>query len=267
MEPPPRPAIGTAAARTVCRLSVMASRDSLLVPGERELAATRCERFASTEYPLQQTQATAVHTRKGLRMNIRRTGRLLAACLLGYCSSVLAAADGSQLELPAGADVAIVVFEDLQCPDCRRVHPDLLAAADANRVPLVIRDFPIPRHAWAFPAAVLARYFAARSPALGVEFRSFIFQNQPGISADNLREFGDKFAQQHGMQLPPDVDPDGKLAAQVQADFDLGRQIRLEYVPLVFVIGPGQGDAHFVEVTEPKELGAAIEAMRRGSLP
>ena len=45
------------------------------------------------------------------------------------------------------------------------------------------------------------------------------------------------FAAQHKLQLPPDIDPDGKLQALVQADFDLGKQIHLEYVPLMFVLG------------------------------
>ena len=93
-------------------------------------------------------------------MDIRSTARLLALGFLSLgASAALAAADGSQLALPPGATVAIVVFEDLQCPDCARAHPGLLAASKASNVPLVIHDFPIPRHAWAFPAAVLARYF------------------------------------------------------------------------------------------------------------
>ncbi len=196
-------------------------------------------------------------------MNVRRTACLLALGLSGFCSTVFAAADGSQLELPKGSDVAVVVFEDLQCPDCAQAHPQLLEAAAVSKVPLVIHDFPITRHVWAFPAAVLARYFAAQSPALGVEFRSFIFKNQPDINAGNLREFGETFAQDHGQQLPPDVDPDGTLKAQVQADFDLGRQIHLEYVPLIFVIGTAAGTSHAVEVTDLGKLDDAIAGMRK----
>jgi len=198
-------------------------------------------------------------------MNIRRSAHLLATCLLGFSASVFAAADGSQLPLPEGAELAVVVFEDLQCPDCARVHPELLKAADANKVPLVIRDFPITRHVWAFPAAVLARYFGSTSPALGVEFRSFIFENQRDINTGNLRQYGEQFAEAHQLQLPPDVDPDGTLKAQVRADFDLGLQIKLEYVPLIFVIGPGQGAEHFVEVKDVAMLGETIAQMRQKS--
>ncbi len=201
-------------------------------------------------------------------MNIRRTARLLALGLLGLgASEVHAAADGSQLALPPGATVAIVVFEDLQCPDCARAHPGLMAASKASDVPLVIHDFPITRHVWAFPAAVLARYFTSQSPALGVEFRSFIFENQKEITPDNLREFGDRFAAEHKLQLPPDIDPDGKLQALVQADFDLGKQIHLEYVPLMFVIGPGLGASNFVEVMDPAEIGDVVARTRKATTP
>ncbi len=201
-------------------------------------------------------------------MDIRRTARLLALGFLGLgASAALAAADGSQLALPPGATVAIVVFEDLQCPDCARAHPGLLAASKASNVPLVIHDFPITRHVWAFPAAVLARYFTLQSPELGVEFRSFIFENQKDITPDNLRGFGERFAAEHQVQLPPDIDPDGKLQALVQADFDLGKQIHLEYVPLMFVLGPGLGASNFVEVMDPAEIGDVVARAGKAASP
>jgi protein-disulfide isomerase len=200
-------------------------------------------------------------------MKIRRSALLVATCLAGLWTSAFGAADGSQLKLPDGVDLAIVVFEDLQCPDCRRAHPDLVKAAEAKGVPLIVHDYPIPRHSWAFPAAVLARYFSAQSQALGMDFRSFIFQNQPGLGPDNLRTFGEKFAANHQQQLPGDVDPDGRLAAQVQADFELGQKIHLEYVPLMFVIARGDGESRAVEAKEPKDVNAIIDRIRRGESP
>jgi protein-disulfide isomerase len=196
-------------------------------------------------------------------LNVRLAASVLAIPWLACGSSLVAAADGSQFALPKGAKAAIVVFEDLQCPDCAQAHPELLAAAKTSKVPLAIHDFPITRHAWAFPAAVLAGYFTARSPALGVEFRSFIFQNQKDIESDKLRQYAEKFARDHKLQLPPDVDADGKLKDKVQADFDLGNRIHLEYVPLIFVIGRGEGPAHFVEVTDVRTLDGVITKMKQ----
>ncbi len=198
-------------------------------------------------------------------MNIRQAPLLLTAALLGYCASVLAAADGSQLELPAGATVAIVVFEDLQCPDCARSHAGIVEAAQTNDVPLVIHDYPIRRHKWAFDAAVYGRYFKSLSPSLVDEYRTYIYANQPDITPETLRGVVEKFAREHAVELPADVDPDGKFRASVQADFDLGTKIQLEYVPLIFVIGTGSGAAHFVEVHDPERLGDAIAKMRESS--
>jgi protein-disulfide isomerase len=196
-------------------------------------------------------------------MNTNRFRTLLAACLLGFCAPVFAAADGSQVPLPKGTDLAIVIFEDLQCPDCARAHPELLKASEALNVPVVIHDFPITRHVWAFPAAILARWFAAQSPALGVEFRSYLFEHQRDIRPENLRQFGEQFAARHQLTLPPDVDPGGELQALVQADFDLGMKIKLEYVPLIFVIRRDGEASHAVEVTDLTKLGDAVAQIRR----
>jgi len=196
-------------------------------------------------------------------LNSRRATRVLAALLLGSCSLAFAAADGSKLEIPEGAEVAIVVFEDLQCPDCARAHPELLEASRASKVPLVIHDFPIQRHVWAFPAAVMARYMTAQSPDLGAGFRSFVFEKQGNIRPDNLRQFGEQFASERELTLPGDIDPDGKLAAQVQADYDLGIKTGLEYVPLIFVVRRGDDPARAVEVTDTAELGAVIARMKK----
>jgi protein-disulfide isomerase len=153
----------------------------------------------------------------------------------------------------------VVVFEDLQCPDCARAHPQLLAMAKSNDVPFVIHDFPITRHAWAFPAAILARWFTLQSPELGMGFRSYVFEHQREIRPENLRAAAETYASEHGLTLPPDVDPEGKLMAAVQADFDLGRRIGLEYVPLMFVV---TRDAGWVEVTDPSQVATAIGEMR-----
>ena len=164
-------------------------------------------------------------------------------------------------------------------PHCPPPQPAKLGAADwalAPEPPLATAKVESWRSTcWApqagqtvsatFPAAILARWFGAHSPALEVEFRSAIFQSQSAIRPENLREFGEQFAAQHELQLPPDVDPDGRLAAAVQRDFDLGRQIGLEYVPLVFVIGRGGDALQWVEVTELEKLPAAIAEMRKAT--
>src|SRR5277367_1586703 len=62
--------------------------------------------------------------------------------------------DSSALHPPAGAHVALVEFEDLECPDCARANPLLKEAAEKYHIPWVRHDFPLPMHNWSFNAAV-----------------------------------------------------------------------------------------------------------------
>src|SRR5271154_3843406 len=97
------------------------------------------------------------------------------------------AGDTSVLRPPKGSKVALIVFEDLQCPDFARAAPLLHEAAKKYNIPLVQYDFPLPMHNWSFEAAVNARYFDTKSKKLGDDYRLFIFANQPQITPQNLR--------------------------------------------------------------------------------
>jgi hypothetical protein len=79
--------------------------------------------------------------------------------------------DASALKPPAGARVAIVEFEDLECPDCARANPLLKDAADKYHIPWIRHDFPLPMHSWSFQAAVNARFFDT-IPSLPTRFPS-----------------------------------------------------------------------------------------------
>ena len=66
--------------------------------------------------------------------------------------------DPAALRPPAGARVAIVEFEDMECPDCARANPLLREAAAKYNIPWVRHDFPLPFHPWSMQAAVNARW-------------------------------------------------------------------------------------------------------------
>lgn len=166
------------------------------------------------------------------------------------------------LRPPKGTQVAIVVFEDLECPDCRRAAPLLEDAAKTYKIPLVIHDFPLPFHKWSFDAAVIARYFDAHSKSVGHEYRNYIFEHQPEITPENLRAFSQKFATDHKLDLPFVVDPQGKLAAEVTADRDLGKSIHLEHTPTIYVVSNKNQGKPFVEVVDRTQLFQLIDAMK-----
>jgi protein-disulfide isomerase len=167
------------------------------------------------------------------------------------------------LRPPKGAQVAIVVFEDLQCPQCRRVAPILEQASKTYKIPLVRHDFPLPIHNWSYQAAVMARYFDETSKALGNEFRGYIFANQLEINPQNLRGYAEKFASEHKIGLPFLIDPQGKFAAEVNADRDIGKAINLEHTPTVYVVSSRHPNKPYVEMKESSQLYALIDAMMK----
>jgi protein-disulfide isomerase len=163
--------------------------------------------------------------------------------------------DTSALRPPAGAKVAIVEFEDLECPDCAHANPLLLEATGKYKIPWVRHDFPLPFHNWSFNAAVNARWFDLKSKALGDEYRDAVFANQPEItSPEVLHDFTDKFAQSHGIAMPFAIDPQGKLAAEVKADYALGQRIGIEHTPTIWVVTANSKGAPFVEVLDRSKL-------------
>jgi len=184
----------------------------------------------------------------------------VASAALG---AVAADAVNPVLRPPKGAQVALVVFEDLQCPQCRRVAPILEQAAKTYKIPLVRHDFPLPLHNWSYQAAVMARYFDATSKTLGNEFRDYIFSNQLEINPQNLRGYAEKFATEHKVGLPFLIDPQGKFAAEVNADRDIGKEVKIDHTPTVYVVSSRHPEKPYVEMKEINQLYALIDAMMK----
>ena len=195
--------------------------------------------------------------------------KTIASLLLGLGSLIgvyaLAEVQGTPdvLRPPKGAQVAIVVFEDLQCPDCRRAAPLLAEAGRTYKIPVVRHDYPLPMHNWSMQAAILARYFDTKSKTTGNEFRDYIFEHQLEINPDNLRSYAEKFAAEKKVDLPFVVDPDGKLAALVNADKTLGTSIHLEHTPTIYVVSNKRTGKPFVEVVDRSQLYALIDSMKK----
>jgi protein-disulfide isomerase len=169
--------------------------------------------------------------------------------------------DPSALHPPAGARVAIVEFEDMECPDCGRANPVLKEAAATYHIPWVRHDFPLPMHAWSFDAAVNARFFDTKSKTLGDEYRDQVFANQPslGNNPELLRQLTQSFADKHKIALPFAVDPKGNLTALVKADYALGQRIGIEHTPTIWVVTDNSKGSPFVEVVDRTELYQIID--------
>lgn len=174
-----------------------------------------------------------------------------------FCAPAFSA-DTPSLKPPAGAKVAIVMFEDMECPLCARNFPVVHQVAKDRSVPVVFYDFPLPNHPWSFRAAVFARFFQNKSEKLGDEFRAYIFQNQPSITPDNLQQYVQKFADDNKVPLPFAIDPQGKLKEAVEADRDFGNRLGIKHTPTIFVIESGSSTLP-PEVEDVSQLSQKVE--------
>ena len=189
-----------------------------------------------------------------------RTATLLFTLLILVSSAF--AADGSSLKPPAGARVAVIVFEDLECPYCAYAYPLVWQAAKSLNVPVELHDFPLTKHPWAFQAAVYARFFDTSSRQTGNDFRGFIYQNQEQVTPGNLHQYAEKFANDHHVALPSALDPQGKLKEAIEADLGLGRKCNLNQTPTIFVVGAGASPS-FLEVNNLGKLSDTIQEMQK----
>lgn len=169
--------------------------------------------------------------------------------------------DPAALKPPPGFKVAIIEFEDLECPDCAAANPILEKAAEQYHIPWVRHDFPLPQHNWSFQAAVNARYFDTKNKALGNDYRDSVFANQVSIEIPaQLQQFTQRFAQAHGVTLPFAIDPMGKLTAEVKDDYALGQRIGIEHTPTIWIVTNGTNHAPpFVEVVDRSKLYQLID--------
>jgi protein-disulfide isomerase len=192
---------------------------------------------------------------------LRRASQILAVALglaalfpAAHSQTPAQVLDPSALRPPAGARVAIVEFDDLQCPACAAANPILKAAAAQYKIPWIRHDFLIPYHNWSRNAAINARWFDLKSNALGDEYRDQVFASQNSIyNPDSLAQFTQKFAQGHGVSMPFAIDPQGKLADAVDADVALGHRTGIQSTPTIFVVAANSKGAPFTQVMNPAQ--------------
>lgn len=156
--------------------------------------------------------------------------------------------------------VRVVIYEDLQCSDCAEFRAMLdtrLLPEYEAKVAFEHRDFPLPKHKWARPAAIAARYFFNRNAALAVLWRQETMRAQAQITPENFGAHLAAFAKRNGVD-PAAVEAaltDATLAEIVQKDYEEGVARGIAHTPTALVNG-----APFIETFTFEEIAAAIGA-------
>jgi protein-disulfide isomerase len=171
------------------------------------------------------------------------------------------ATNQSFLKPPPGAKIALIEFADLECPSCAHQNPLLKEAVAKYHLPWERHDFPIGYHRWSTQAAVNARWFDTKSQKVGDEYRDAVFAGQMSIETpDDLRTFTEKFAKDRGSAMPFVVDPQGKFADAVKADYALGVRLGVHQTPTVWVVTDKHGATNAAEVKDYNKLYEMLDA-------
>jgi len=135
----------------------------------------------------------------------------------------------------ANAAVTIVEFTDYECSTCQQSQPVLekLTAEYADKVRLVVRDYPLMQHKNAFKAAEAAE--AARDQGKYWEYAALLFQNQKALEDGKLKEYASKV----GLDRKKfDAELDGsKHADKIQRDMQDAVRVGVRGTPTIFING------------------------------
>jgi protein-disulfide isomerase len=136
---------------------------------------------------------------------------------------------------PANAPLVLVVFSDFQCPFCQRVEPTLaeLEKHYAGKVRVVWKNFPLPFHANAEPAAEAAMAADAQGKFWPMHDR--LFAHNTELDREGL----ENDAAAIGLDLPrfrADLDA-GRYKARIEADKQEGSDLGVVGTPAVFING------------------------------
>jgi protein-disulfide isomerase len=178
--------------------------------------------------------------------------------VLATVASALAA-DSRLVEGNATSSVRVVIYEDLQCPDCaafRKMMDEQLLPRFGKAVAFEHRDFPLAKHSWARRAAIAARFFESISRETGIEFRRWTMLNLRQINPENFSQKIEEFAKGHNIPAAKAVSAldDPGFAAAVERDFQEGVARGIARTPTVLVDGEP-----FIERFPVEEILKSIE--------
>ncbi len=163
------------------------------------------------------------------------------------------------IEGRADSPVRVVIYEDLQCPDCaafREMLDAKLMPRYGARVAFEHRDFPLAKHAWARQASVASRYIQGLSVEKAVLFRRETMRSLRQIKAETFNDWLKAFCAKNGLDGAQAVNAlnDEKLQALVQKDFDDGVARGIARTPTALVNGEP-----FIETFTFEEIAKAID--------
>jgi len=135
------------------------------------------------------------------------------------------------------APVTIVEFSDFQCPFCSRFYPvakDVLGAYP-EQVRLIVKNFPLPFHPNARPAAKLA--LAANEQGKYQGMMEALLTNGGDVSDAKIQEYAKSLGLDYNKLMADYKTKDAQWEKQIQDDMQLGSSVDVRGTPTFYLNG------------------------------
>ena len=137
------------------------------------------------------------------------------------------------------APVTVVLFTDLQCPFCSRVHPtltQLMREYGPKQLRVVFKHNPLPFHQDAVPAALAAQaVYEVAGPAAFFAYVELVFRGQRELTDANLVAWAEEVGVNRAALLRTAMSP--AVRAKVDADVGLAKNVGLLGTPAFLING------------------------------
>jgi len=146
-----------------------------------------------------------------------------------------------QSEGDKDAPVTILEFTDYQCPYCERYFTEAYGQimknyVDTGKVKYVVRDFPLPFHENALPAANSAECLREQTDdETFFKYHDLLFQNQSTLSVENYKKWATDFKVDQA-KFDSCVD-ENKFKDEIEADLAEGQSYGVQGTPAFFING------------------------------
>jgi len=135
------------------------------------------------------------------------------------------------------APVTIVAFDDFQCPFCARFHLVIkeVLAAYPDKVGVVIKNFPLPFHPNARPAAKLA--MAANEQGKFQGMMESLLANGGDVTEPKIKEYAKNLGLDYNKLMADYKNKDAQWEKQIQDDMQLGGAVDVRGTPTFYLQG------------------------------
>ena len=135
------------------------------------------------------------------------------------------------------APVTIIEFSDFQCPFCARFYPAIkdVLAAYPDQVRVIVKNFPLPFHPNARPAAKLA--LAANEQGKYQGMMESLLANGSDVTEPKIKEYAKNLGLGYDKLMADYKNKDAQWEKQIQDDMQLGSSVDVNGTPTFYLNG------------------------------